>query len=171
MSGSYSRLAAIRDYWMPRDPDARAEVRVTDLDEILRKIEPAQEPVAWMYTGIKSDSTEHGPHFVWKPAYMDAMSASKGAQATPLYTTPPQSCKQEALASMYIALCDAIGYSARSDELQSPEEWAAQLYAHYAPLRRPLLTGEEIDALALEVRCDPAALRSAIERELRGEKE
>ena len=38
MSGSYSRLAAIRDYWMPRDPDARAEVRVTDIDEILREL-------------------------------------------------------------------------------------------------------------------------------------
>ena len=52
--------------------------------------EPAQEPVAWMYTGIKQDGTEHGPHLVWKPAYMDAMSASMGAQATPLYTAPPQ---------------------------------------------------------------------------------
>ena len=99
--------------------------------------EPVQEPVAWMYTGIKSDSTEHGPHLVWKPAYMDAMSASKGAQATPLYLAPPQSRKQEALASMYIALCDAIGYSARSDELQSPDEWATQLYAHYVSTTPP----------------------------------
>ena len=48
------------------------------------------EPVAWMYTGIKQDGTEHGPHLVWKPEYMDAMSASKGAKATPLYTTPPR---------------------------------------------------------------------------------
>ena len=52
--------------------------------------EPEQEPVAWMYTGVKSDGTTHGPHLVWKPEYMDAMSASKGAQATPLYTAPPQ---------------------------------------------------------------------------------
>jgi hypothetical protein len=52
--------------------------------------EPVQEPVAWMYTGIKQDGTEHGPHLVWNPAYMDAMSASKGAKATPLYTAPPQ---------------------------------------------------------------------------------
>lgn len=103
--------------------------RIEALRAALAEPEPVQEPVAWMYTGIKSDSTEHGPHLVWKPAYMDAMSASKGAQATPLYTAPPQSRKQEALASMYIALCDAIGYSARSDELQSPEEWAAHLYA------------------------------------------
>jgi hypothetical protein len=51
---------------------------------------PVQEPVAWMYTGIKQDGTEHGPHLVWKPKYMDAMSADKGAKATPLYTTPPQ---------------------------------------------------------------------------------
>jgi len=49
-----------------------------------------EEPVAWMYTGIKQDGTEHGPHLVWKPKYMDAMSASKGAKATPLYTAPPQ---------------------------------------------------------------------------------
>ena len=48
------------------------------------------EPVAWMYTGIKQDGTEHGPHLVWKPEYMDAMSASKGAKATPLYAAPPQ---------------------------------------------------------------------------------
>ena len=48
------------------------------------------EPVAWMYTGIKQDGTEHGPHLVWKPKYMDAMSASKGAKATPLYAAPPQ---------------------------------------------------------------------------------
>ena len=38
MSGSYSRLAEIRDYWMPRDLDARAEVRVTDIDAILREL-------------------------------------------------------------------------------------------------------------------------------------
>ena len=52
--------------------------------------EPVQEPVAWMYTGIKQDGTEHGPHLVWRPEYMDSMSASKGAKATPLYTAPPQ---------------------------------------------------------------------------------
>lgn len=38
MSSSYGRLVAIRDYWMPRDEDARAEVRVTDLNEVLREI-------------------------------------------------------------------------------------------------------------------------------------
>lgn len=32
------RLAAIRDYWMPRDPTARAEVRVSDIDDILREL-------------------------------------------------------------------------------------------------------------------------------------
>jgi hypothetical protein len=47
------------------------------------------EPVAWMYTGIKQDGSEHGPHLVWRPAYMDAMSASKGVKATPLYTAQP----------------------------------------------------------------------------------
>lgn len=38
MSSSYGRLAAIRDYWMPRNLDARVEVRVTDIDEILREL-------------------------------------------------------------------------------------------------------------------------------------
>ncbi len=49
---------------------------------------PSGEPVAWTYMGIKQDGTEHGPHLVWKPACMDAMSASKGAKATPLYAAP-----------------------------------------------------------------------------------
>ena len=38
MSSAYGRLAAIRDYWMPRDTSARIEVRVTDLDEVLREL-------------------------------------------------------------------------------------------------------------------------------------
>lgn len=38
MSSTYCRLAAIRDYWMPRDTSARIEVRVTDLDEVLREL-------------------------------------------------------------------------------------------------------------------------------------
>ena len=57
--------------------------------KLAQQTEPV-EPVAWVYTGIKQDGTEHGPHLVWKPEYMDAMSASKGAKATPLYTSPPQ---------------------------------------------------------------------------------
>ncbi len=44
-----------------------------------------QEPVAFMYVGIKHDGTTHGPHLVWKPEYMDAMSAEKGVKAVPLY--------------------------------------------------------------------------------------
>lgn len=38
MSSAYGRLAAIRDYWMPRNLNARIEVRVTDVDEILREL-------------------------------------------------------------------------------------------------------------------------------------
>ena len=47
--------------------------------------QPEQEPVAWMYVGIKQDGTTHGPHLVWKPKQMDAMSAEKGVNAVPLY--------------------------------------------------------------------------------------
>jgi hypothetical protein len=46
------------------------------------------EPAAWMYQGIKYDGTTHGPHLVWKPEHMDAMSAQKGAKAVPLYAAP-----------------------------------------------------------------------------------
>ncbi len=52
--------------------------------------QPEQEPVAWVYTGVKADGTEHGPHLVWKPEHMDAMSAEKGVVASPLYAHPPR---------------------------------------------------------------------------------
>ena len=73
----------------PVPPIGKASTDVGVPVFVVKKAEPVQEPVAWMYTGIKQDGTEHGPHLVWKPAYMDSMSASKGAQATPLYTAPP----------------------------------------------------------------------------------
>lgn len=54
-------------------------------------IEQAQEPVAWMYHGIRHDDTSHErPSLIWKPEYMDVMSAEKGAKATPLYAAPRQ---------------------------------------------------------------------------------
>jgi hypothetical protein len=56
----------------------------------IKQEQQEQEPVAWMYKGIKSDGTEHGPHLVWAPAYMDAMSAAKGVVASPLYPHPPR---------------------------------------------------------------------------------
>jgi hypothetical protein len=49
-----------------------------------------QEPEAFMYVGIKHDGTTHGPHLVWKPEHMDAMSAEKGVRAVPLYAHPPR---------------------------------------------------------------------------------
>jgi hypothetical protein len=56
-----------------------------------RLAQPEQEPVAWMYHGIRHDDTPHErPSLIWKPEYMDVMSAEKGAKATPLYTTPRQ---------------------------------------------------------------------------------
>lgn len=48
------------------------------------------KPVAYTYTGIRQDGSEHGPHLIWKPEHRDAMSASKGAVAIPLYTAPRQ---------------------------------------------------------------------------------
>ena len=67
-----------------------ASKAITALRAALAQQAEPVEPVAWAYMGIKQDGTEHGPHLVWKPEYMDAMSASKGAKAIPLYTAPPQ---------------------------------------------------------------------------------
>lgn len=51
---------------------------------------PARKPVAWMYHGILHNGTPHDrPSLIWRPEYMDALSASMGAKATPLYTAPP----------------------------------------------------------------------------------
>ena len=52
--------------------------------------QPEQEPVAWMYVGLTFNNDMHGPHLVWKPEHMDAMSAEKGVVASPLYTHPPR---------------------------------------------------------------------------------
>jgi hypothetical protein len=75
-----------------------------DVEEVLRQalrlglVTPQQaEPVAWMYTGIKHDGTTHGPHLVWSPFYMDAMSAEKGALAIPLYAAPQQQAEPPAI--------------------------------------------------------------------------
>jgi hypothetical protein len=61
------------------------------IDAIKAALEqPDQEPEAFMYVGIKDDGTTHGPHLIWEPEYMDAMSAEKGARAIPLYAHPPR---------------------------------------------------------------------------------
>ena len=67
------------------------DVFYNSIDALRAALEqPEQEPVAWHYVGIRHDDTTHGPHLVWKPEYMDAMSAIKGAKATPLYASPPR---------------------------------------------------------------------------------
>lgn len=79
--------------------------------------EPEPEPVAWIYHGIRHDGTPHdNPSLIWRPEYMDVMSASKGAKATPLYTTPPArrplTPAQEAAPELLEALqdlCDTLG--------------------------------------------------------------
>jgi hypothetical protein len=64
---------------------------ITEAIEALRAAlsQPQAEPVAWMYHGIRFDGTQHDrASLIWRPEYMDAMSASKGVQAAPLYTHP-----------------------------------------------------------------------------------
>lgn len=79
MSVIYGRLSAIRDYWMARDQNARVEVRITDLDEILRElartmpdlVEQAQSLVAAFSRGHDAgwqSATAH--HTAQQPASM-----------------------------------------------------------------------------------------------------
>lgn len=60
------------------------------VDRLAALEQPEQEPVAWMYVGLTFNNDMHGPHLVWKPEHMDAMSAEKGVVASPLYTHPPR---------------------------------------------------------------------------------
>ena len=76
----------------PESALEQAKRNTTESITVLRAaIDQAQEPVAWMYHGIRHDDTPHErPSLIWKPEYMDVMSAEKGAKATPLYTAPRQ---------------------------------------------------------------------------------
>jgi hypothetical protein len=68
-----------------------AKMDATYMARCLYAAPPARKPVAWMYHGILHNGTLHDrPSFILRPEYMDAMSAGKGAKATPLYTSPPQ---------------------------------------------------------------------------------
>jgi hypothetical protein len=70
------------------DYEGPMEQAITALKAALEQ--PEQEPVAWMYVGLTVTNNMHGPHLVWKPEQMDAMSAEKGVVASPLYTHPPR---------------------------------------------------------------------------------
>ena len=68
--------------------DPHIDRAITTLRAAIEQAEK-QEPVAWMYHGIRHDDTPHErPSLIWKPEYMDAMSAEKGVKATPLYAAP-----------------------------------------------------------------------------------
>ena len=93
------------------------DCNVCNAEEALRAAleQPEQEPVAWMYHGIRFDDTPHdSPSLIWRPEYMDAMSASKGAKATPLYAEPPRrEPEQEPVAdrSAFERHAKSLGYS------------------------------------------------------------
>jgi hypothetical protein len=70
-----------------------------------------QEPYAYTYMGIKADGSQHGPHLCWRPEYMDAMSANKGAVAIPLYTTPFAAQRQPLTDEQIDAVCAPLGFA------------------------------------------------------------
>jgi hypothetical protein len=143
---------------------------ITALRAALSQQAEPVEPVAWMYTGIKQDGTEHGPHLVWKPEYMDAMSASKGAKATPLYTALSQQAEPVAWV--------------RLEAWKSGQSWPDDCFTalpaegltplHTAPPQRKPLTEEDIDCLwhdsgaGIELSRFSSIAR-AVERKVRGE--
>jgi hypothetical protein len=92
---------------------------------------PAGEPVAWVYTGVKADGTEHGPHLVWSPAYMDAMSASKGAKAAPLYATPQATTAKELAMRAALLLCARQAEALKRECGTDPESAQAVRNAQY----------------------------------------
>ena len=70
--------------------NSRRQLIINLISEALAEPDPEQKPVAWMYHGILHNGTLHDrPSLIWRPEYMDALSASMGAKATPLYTAPP----------------------------------------------------------------------------------
>ena len=91
------------------------------LNAVFTAIEQAekQEPYAYTYMGIKADGSQHGPHLCWRPEYMDAMSANKGAVAVPLYTTPPAAQRQpltdEQIDDIWNRYCDEMGEASIND--------------------------------------------------------
>jgi hypothetical protein len=117
------------------------------------------EPVAWTYTGIKADGSEHGPHLVWNPAYMDAMSASKGAQATPLYAAPQPAPAPADIAASGEPVAWQWSTGGTSPWIQCSEKDAKLQSAWPGVVVRPLytaqpapapLTDEQIDRITTE---------------------
>ena len=86
------------------------------------------KPVAYTYTGIRQDGSTHGPHLVWKPEYMDAMSASKGAVAIPLYAAPRQWVELTD-EEVHEGFCH-VEYETPNDWNTDPDDWCQQ-FARY----------------------------------------
>jgi hypothetical protein len=82
----FNRVLAFREGTNSQDK------AIADFKQALEAALKPGEPVAFMYTAIHNTGTTHGPYLVFKPGHMDAMSASKGAVAIPLYTAPPALC-------------------------------------------------------------------------------
>lgn len=112
MSSSYGRLSTIRDYWMPRNTDARVEVRVTDLDEILRELARV--------TTLAADRTSPPPPARQKARYSDIVSDG-GMDPRTAYEAKRREQDDEALEVLHLAL-DALVWEAGSE----PGLYAAQ---------------------------------------------
>jgi hypothetical protein len=125
--------AALAEEALQRLSDVHQEIEAA-----LEQPEQEQEPVAWMYKGIKSDGTEHGPHLVWVPAYMDAMSAAKGVVASPLYTHPPRRETEPAAFDALVAISLLTHLGGEVAEYADVVEAVRRLHA---------LNGELLEAL------------------------
>ena len=124
------------------------------------------KPVGWF-------EPPHGA-FRANPQYRIRFPSQLLSWQIPLYTHPPKAEPEPAQEPVAVhqfrkQYC-ANWYDGHPDHTDGGGPYEERTL-YLAPPQRPPLTDEEIDALALEVRCDPAALRSAVERAVRGEKE
>jgi hypothetical protein len=84
--------------------------------------------------GIKNDGSTHGPHLCWKPEYMDEMSHSKGAIATPLYVHPTQPEQKPVAWSVFNKRTKKHWYT--NDSKYTTQHYANE-YSHLEPEGSP----------------------------------
>lgn len=65
----------------------KMESALAALDKTIAAAEQ-HKPYAYAYMGVNYDGTLHGPHLVWEPSHMDALSVERGAEAMPMYMLP-----------------------------------------------------------------------------------
>lgn len=95
-----------------------------------KQTEPMQ-PVVWVgLTEVELSDSQR------KTLRAKLVAADKYPRGAKLYAAPPHQQQEKPVVMQYIALCDAMRYSERKDELTSPEEHAESLVAEIERLKQ-----------------------------------